>query len=169
MADQPLEASTPWATHRFVDGGVVENLGYTGIDRFIAISNNIHMATPVPTYVIIFDASAEGATGQLPPKVEELIDLLSRSQDISFNFQESLIRKTLVRGSVTRTRYTSSFVLSTQIFLAALKQELYPNAHTENKMEGSKIAEEVARYSTIRELDPDQVGKAFWQRYRPPV
>jgi predicted acylesterase/phospholipase RssA len=158
----PGDNAGPPVVRRFVDGGVIENLGYTGVDRFIGINNNMHIDVPTPEYEIISDASAEGATGKLSPKVD-LVDLLSRSQDASFSFEERLIRKTLMDSALGGARPTYLFVraLDTDM-IESLKEKWYPTPGATDKIDGSKVADEVARYSTLQELDRDQVDKAFW-------
>lgn len=44
----------------------------------------------------------------------------------------------------------------------ALKTNWFSSSATTENVSGTKIADEVTRYSTLAELDEDQVEKAFW-------
>ncbi|MCP3446149.1 patatin-like phospholipase family protein [Bradyrhizobium sp. CCGUVB14] len=156
----PAPAGEPaLANRRFVDGGVVENLGYTGLVRFLAISERPE-ASPKVDYLIISDASAEEASGSLPNTVDPW-ELLSRSQDISYAFQVSLVHE-LLDGEQPKGLPKPLFVRAQEADIKeALKKDSFSSPAT-GTVPGSTIANEVTRYSTLAELDESQVEKAFW-------
>ena len=78
---------------RFVDGGVVENLGYTGLERFLSITKQPDLS-PKPDLLVMSDASAELASGAVPSSVS-VWELITRSQDIAYGFQDRLIHDAL--------------------------------------------------------------------------
>jgi len=139
----------------------VENLGYTGLEKFLNITERSDLA-PKPDYLIVSDASAEVASGGVPATVGAW-ELLTRSQDIAYAFQDGLMHNLLEGGG-------SKSLLPKPLFVRAQEQDLreplqaewFPSATAVEKVVGTKIADEVTRYSTLLELDPDQVEKAFW-------
>jgi hypothetical protein len=147
---------------RFIDGGVFENLGYTGIERFLDIQRRGGIGIVRPDYTVISDASAEGATGPLNKKVS-LLDLVLRSQDISFNFQESLIRELSSVKDAKGILNSSLFIRAQDaVMKQKLKDQWFPNADTPGRIAGEQVAEEVSTYSTLQELSRKQIQKAYW-------
>src|SRR5262249_57822810 len=73
------------ATERkFIDGGLVENLGVEGLWRYLTMARPEGMEPPLlPHLLIIVDASQRGRA-QLVPYKMELTQLLARSQGISY-------------------------------------------------------------------------------------
>ncbi|MFB9267227.1 patatin-like phospholipase family protein [Bradyrhizobium erythrophlei] len=146
---------------RLVDGGVVENLGYTGLEKFLNITERSDLA-PKPDYLIISDASAEVVSGALPNTVS-VWELLTRSQDIAYAFQDRLIHSLLSGEGPHGPLPKPLFVRAQEPDLSeALQTEWFPSTTVAEKIVGTKIAEEVTHYSTLLELSHDQVEKAFW-------
>jgi predicted acylesterase/phospholipase RssA len=154
---------------RFIDGGVVENIGYTGLARFLNLGKQMGRSKeeiPNPDYLIMSDASAEGSTGALPRKVD-LWQLLSRSQDISFAFQEHLIRAIFSSSGAAQE---SEGLAANSLLVRAqdkdiqqkLQSEWFPSPEAAGKIRGDEIASEVSQYPTLNELNQEQVEKAFW-------
>jgi hypothetical protein len=143
---------------RFVDGGVVENLGYTGWERFVRIQKP---ALPRNTFVVISDASAEVASGPLPAKID-LMTLLSRSQDISWGEQHAMLKQ-YIHGKASPL--VPGF-LRAQDTLKPLSERCFLKRGLACLASGHTVADEVGRYSTLSELEQDQVEKAFWVGYQ---
>lgn len=156
----PPDGDQVLADRRFVDGGVVENLGYTGLERFFNIAERPELS-PKPDYLIISDASAEGSSGALPNT--DSWELLSRSQDIAYAFQVGLVHNLLDGEGSSDFLHKPLFVRAQeQDIRDALKNEWFSSSAATVRISGTQIADEVTRYSTLAELDEDQVEKAFW-------
>jgi hypothetical protein len=140
---------------RFVDGGVVENLGYSGWERFIHLQK---LALPSESVLVISDASAPVGTGRLPVKID-LLTLLSRSQDISYDKQQSMLKQQ-IRAGILR----SDFVRA-QESLTSLSDQCFHKLGMTCLAKGDVIASEVGNYSTLAELDPSEINKSFWVGY----
>jgi len=162
---------------RFVDGGVVENLGYSGLARFLEIKTQLRLKGQLrtlddtalkPDLFIVSDASAALSIGPLPDKVG-LLELLSRSQDVSYWIEHNLLRTAIAMPPLERT----DLRFDKTIFVRALDKEnerplqasWFSSKQSTNKIRGDEMAKEVAYYPTLRELNSDEVEKAFWLGY----
>lgn len=170
-AFQPKEVRWPYRgeaqpahKRRFVDGGVVENLGYSGLAYFLHAHRTFpeSQRPPAPDLFIVSDASAVAAIGELPPKVS-VFDLLIRSQDVSYDIQLNLLR-TILNVPEARPFDFDTIVIRSQYEQAKilLDGKWFTVPARGIKIAGESVAEEVASLQTLRELAPDSVDKAFW-------
>ncbi|MBI1892887.1 MAG: patatin-like phospholipase family protein [Candidatus Rokubacteria bacterium] len=137
---------------RFVDGGVVENLGIEGLERFRVLEQEAGKSVDAPDFTIISDASKYGTVDRLPPKVE-FVQLVSRSQGITYGTLHEFIRRQLKKEQVLWMRATHAegiAILGSYMF---------------GSVNGSKVASEVAGYETLKELSSQQVDRTFWVGY----
>lgn len=148
-------------TRRFVDGGVVENFGYSGLADFL---NTTGADAVRPDLFIISDASAEVPEGGLPLKVD-FLKLLSRSQDISYWIQHNLLRSYL-KDAIRRPeglQFEAHLVRAQDDeMLKRLEDTWYAPPGSADKIRGDDIARKVGRYPTLKELEPQEVERAFW-------
>jgi predicted acylesterase/phospholipase RssA len=150
---------------RFIDGGVVENLGYAGLARLLWSRPDL----PHVDLFIVVDAGAGPASGALPQKVG-LIDLLTRSEGISYSIQHNLLR-TYLSNSASRFERIQMAPLIIRAHGKEARDQLsgYTFTPTSGKaaqpIKGSDVADEVAKYRTLKELDQLEVEKAFWVGY----
>ncbi|OGB95415.1 MAG: hypothetical protein A3G35_02955 [candidate division NC10 bacterium RIFCSPLOWO2_12_FULL_66_18] len=142
---------------RFVDGGVVENLGVEGLDKFRRLKGG-GRPFDEPDLSIISDASRRSRSDDLPMKVE-LLQLLSRSQGISYDSLHRFLYKQ-VKGKrilpIRATQESGMATLRSYEFRSKLTNRRAP------PIPGNVVAAEVATYDTLKELTPIQVEKAFW-------
>jgi hypothetical protein len=131
---------------RFIDGGVVENLGLTGLDRYFSITKK----TEKPDLLIISDASKRGVAYDLPVKVGAL-NLLLRSEEISYDSLHNEIYNKLNPDSHVLIRATDEDTI------AALQSLNYKLKGID--VAGYKVAREVASYDTLKELSSEEVEK----------
>ena len=68
----------------------------------------------------------------------------------------------MVKGAAIFYTSRCSCALSGQDIRDALKNEWFSPSAAAARISGAQIADEVTRYSTLAELDEDQVEKAFW-------
>jgi predicted acylesterase/phospholipase RssA len=137
---------------RFVDGGVVENLGLTGLDRYAKSSGREEF---VPELVIISDASKRGDAKRISRKTG-VATLMTRSLDIGYDFTIGLIDQTI--GS-------KNFVLmrsSKQALQPLFEEATFTSQITGKQQAGKVVVAEVAGYDTLQELLPEEVEKAYW-------
>jgi predicted acylesterase/phospholipase RssA len=154
----PLGAANgPPEERRFVDGGVVENLGYSGWQRFVQLQK---LALPSEGVLLISDAGADVSSGGLPAKID-LMTLLSRSQDIAYEEQQ-MILKQYIRD---KSESLHPDFIRAQESLASFSSECYLKEALRCVVEGAAAARDVSQYSTLSELDPGQVRRAFWVGY----
>jgi predicted acylesterase/phospholipase RssA len=147
-------------SRRFVDGGVVENLGITGLHRFLDFKSG-SSPPPSPDLTIISDASLHGRAEDLPEQVA-LLELLTRSEDISYDTLQRLIYEQLPEAfqqkvfPIHETDMEGIANLRGDEFRSALE------TGNPKPVAGEIVAAEVAKYSTLKELSPSEVEKAFW-------
>jgi predicted acylesterase/phospholipase RssA len=151
---------------KFVDGGVFENLGYTGMANFLVVEASKRTAAesrPLPDILILSDASAVADGVRLPAKVD-LFKLLARSEDISYQVQLDLLRFVLGSGVTPTGLNFHSVWLKAQYEEARdlLDDAWFPSKQDKGKVPGATVAMEVSRYRTLQELEPEMVSKAFW-------
>lgn len=150
----PARGSGAPRTRRLVDGGVVENLGLEGLDRFRRLKSGERL----PDLTIISDASRRSRPGALPVKVE-LLQLLSRSQGISYDSLHQLLYRQLPGKKILSIRATQERGIAA---LGAYEFRSRLAAKRSAPIPGNVVAAEVATYDTLAELTPAQVEKAFW-------
>ncbi|GEM_PF-6322741 len=153
----PARGSGTPRTRRFVDGGVVENLGVEGLDRFRGLKTGGKFPDR-PDLTIISDASRWSRSDELPVKVE-LLQLLSRSQGISYDSLHQLLYRQLPGKKTLPIRATQ------ERGIAALASYEFRSRLTTKRaslIPGNVVAADVATYDTLKELTPAQVERAFW-------
>ena len=182
--------NAPIVRRRFVDGGVLENIGLDGLVRYLRIRHALHLPLDKPSVLIVSDASMPDTVSPLATK-PELTDLLSRVQDISYSaYQRELLRRFTGRGDYAEwmraTHFDSQIATIPYASLDAafeneeprmLKVILLPatTAGLHRSLErvplgqcsfhGRTVASvqaEVARFGTLEELSPADVEKAAW-------
>jgi predicted acylesterase/phospholipase RssA len=137
---------------RFVDGGVVENLGLTGLDRYV---KTLAPQETEPDIVIISDASKRGRAEKISGKAG-VVKLITRSLDISYDFAFSLIDQTIGLEKYVLIRSSDE-----ALFPTGPKFD-FTSKITGKQETGTKVVSEVARYDTLKELLPKEVEKAYW-------
>lgn len=150
----PARGSGEPRTRRFVDGGVVENLGVEGLDRF----RRLKIGEKLPDLTIISDASRRSRSDDLPVKVE-LLQLLSRSQGISYDSLHQLVYRQVAGKKTLPIRATQERGIAT---LGAYEFRSRLATKRTSPIPGNVVAADVATYDTLKELTPAQVEKAFW-------
>lgn len=135
---------------RFVDGGVVENLGLEGLKRYFHLTGTQKR----PDIIIISDVSMRGRAQDLSFKVG-LMALLSRSQGISYDSLHHEIYSRLDKNQYIAIRTTTDTIQT-------LRSSTFRSKSTGRDIPGDVIAGEVARYETLQELTAEEVEKAFW-------
>lgn len=136
---------------RFVDGGVVENLGVTGLERLFVLTRTAQsQLTPEPDLLIISDASRLSSFRTLSQKVD-LLQLLIRSEGISYD----MLRNHVLKNVDGKWR---------PVLIPATQEEGIKTlaSKTFDSIAGDKIARDVAGFDTLKELDEQEVKKAFW-------
>ncbi len=175
---------------RFVDGGVVENLGLEGLKRYLRLRDDLKLEIHKPDVLIVSDASLPNTTTALPRK-PELIDLMTRVQNISYDaYQRTLLSQFTGQTDYWRWMSERDFpfqyaevpyeqidatldldeprVLHVIIIPATspqLEMRLQKISVNQCNFRGRSIADvqrEVARYNTLEELDPKQVEASAW-------
>ena len=135
----------------------MENLGVEGLDKFRRLKGG-GRPFDEPDLSIISDASRRSRSDDLPMKVE-LLQLLSRSQEISYDSLHRFLYKQ-VKGKrilpIRATQESGMATLRSYEFRSKLTNRRAP------PIPGNVVAAEVATYDTLKELTPIQVEKAFW-------
>jgi len=135
----------------------VENLGVEGLDRFRGLKTGGKFPDR-PDLTIISDASRWSRSDELPVKVE-LLQLLSRSQGISYDSLHQLLYRQLPGKKTLPIRATQ------ERGIAALASYEFRSRLTTKRaslIPGNVVAADVATYDTLKELTPAQVERAFW-------
>jgi predicted acylesterase/phospholipase RssA len=192
--DPPKDLNSPLViTRKFSDGGIVENLGVDGLQRYIAFESTETKAFVWPRVLIISDASDYEA--DLTNR--ENTDLLSQFSGvarISFfrvhvqlyatytgnkNFFE-WVGSTEASPQVSRRQYSDIFdfpkappgqdsfhtvaIPSTSSAIEAVLKK-HPSCKYENSIDAIVVQETVRKLSSLKELSPEQVKKTFWLGY----
>ena len=162
---------------KFADGGIYENLGYTGLWKFIGLesvrrlteelksSGDVDLAAyaHVPVDImIVSDASAVVEADRLPTKVD-VIRLLIRSSNISYDSQLNLLRTYISDAGYGPTGWgvPSHWVRAQSSEATPLVDgDVYTGE--ESRIPGPQIVEEVNGYRTLEEFGPSRVKRAFW-------
>jgi predicted acylesterase/phospholipase RssA/RimJ/RimL family protein N-acetyltransferase len=185
-----LDAAAAPAPRRFVDGGVVENMGLEGLRRYLRWRRAMKLPLDKPDVLIVSDASRMGAPVPLAPK-PALTGLLARVQEISYSgFQQSLLGR--YTGQTDFGRWMESRDWDAQVAevpYAAIDGELAEGQPEVLRVVvipatwpqlGSKLGavdparcgfggrsmqavqREVAGFGTLKELEAEDVEKAAW-------
>lgn len=156
---------------RYVDGGIVENLGVDGLREYLAREKD----APTPTVLLISDASAE--PGRPADTVKAgLLDASSKALEAQFvSLHERIYEFYTAEDPSHRYDRNSTQPLRQPYRTAAARLWpgrdgavaifiLSPTSPAERARFAArpKIIEGVARLSTLRELSPREVDAAFW-------
>jgi NTE family protein len=137
---------------RFIDGGVFENLGLTGLSRYFS------PAKLKVDILILSDASMQIQPKTFPEKVQ-ILDLLERSQSITYQHLHQTLYKLLQKDG-DAPKCVVAILATREENFSKLSGLSFPN--NVSPPNGSKVAKDVASLRTLKELDPDEVEKAFW-------
>jgi predicted acylesterase/phospholipase RssA len=137
---------------RFVDGGVVENLGLTGLDKYL---KTFAAQETEPDIVIISDASKRGRADKISQKASA-VRLITRSLDIGYDFVLGLIDQTIGLEKYVLMRSSEEAVL------LQFQKVTFTSKITGKQEGGNIVVSEVAGYDTLKELVPEEVEKAYW-------
>jgi predicted acylesterase/phospholipase RssA len=175
---------------RFVDGGVLENMGLEGLRRYLSLRKAMKLDIEKPDVLIVSDASLPSKGSPLPAKVE-LADLVRRLQDISYSaFSRSLLSQFTGQAKHAQWVSNTAFALqhvevpysqidpeleagSPQVLrvivipatapqLHAKLQELAPRYCLFRGRGIGEVQHEVASFETLKELAPEEVEKGAW-------
>jgi hypothetical protein len=180
------------ATERkFIDGGLVENLGVEGLWRYLTMARPSGMEPPLlPHLLIIVDASQRGGA-QLFPNKMELTQLLARSQGISYDELHAHLYAQLTGGTGVRTSLGGdlprSFSAVYEVLDARLGRRdpkelltvIIPTTAREtgdllarrsdcaltSGESAAQVQQSVTGLDTLAELAPRDVERAFWLGY----
>ncbi|GJL52530.1 MAG: hypothetical protein NPIRA01_37570 [Nitrospirales bacterium] len=165
---------------KFVDGGVVENFGITGLSRYLEKTG-----LPPPDILVVSNASKYIKRWPLrreseylfpilrnPPK-QEVIDLLLKSQNITYSVNDRLMIDLMLNGKpgwLSRNLGTPHVLFATSTSLEAAnklqnRKLVYKDGHGK-LIDAYHTALTVAAYDTLEELSPRQVNMAFWVGYQ---
>ena len=148
---------------RFVDGGVLENLGYTGLALFLEQETS----APKPDLFIVSDVSMENSSRTFQLKIDPLT-LLTRSESISYSLEHEFLREYYTRPPqdiIDHLSFRDVVTIRPTDEQRTLKTSFVPDpngACPSGTISGDKVAADVLRYETMRELSPCEVEKAFW-------
>ncbi len=157
---KPAEGDGAIVPRRFIDGGVVENLGIKGLNRYFTLTKGRSALDDIDI-LLISDASKRGKIDRLSPKVQ-LLKLLSRSTGITYDRLHLEIYDQLSDKKVVSIRSTQKEGIT------SLSTAYFPSMTAGGKTvsgRGNVVAEEVSKIDTLQELEPETVEKAFWVGY----
>lgn len=167
---------------RFVDGGVMENLGLEGLHRYF----HLELSASAPDILIISDASKPMEVGsstlkagmfQMGTRTFELASAASHKYlytryigrpepgDVPPRGQPFCVSQTVLGIKIPKGRSGTMavFVLDhTSQKTAFLLRNLPPRQMPPSGRAGDEVAREVKRYDTLKELDPHEVENAWW-------
>jgi len=177
---------------RFVDGGVLENVGVQGLIQYLEMMRPVGVEQPRhPHVLIISDASKRSGKRDYSPKIG-ILNVVERAQDISFSGLHSYLYSTITNRA-NFWSWLRSEPIETQLSKVPWRQldrrAFYggPNELTtivvpttapeiRDHMAGlrtctfngepiERVQQQVGAYATLDELEWDQVEKAFWLGY----
>lgn len=168
----------PLASARLMDGGVVENLGIEGLQRYLDTPSASGELPELPDIVLLSDMSAEPALGEIWNK-PSVTEMATRAQAISYLELHERIFAQYLGGNYDRDRgdLEQPFPIAPDRFGRPDDDEgmvqafvLAPTSPGERHWFGDesgdkaglRVVDEVARIPTLAELTPDQVARAFW-------
>lgn len=153
---------------RYVDGGVVENLGVTGLTQYVAATRR------APDVVIISDLGAEPEPPHRSYK-PSIFQMAVQAPDLTSRALHQILYRAYSNGAYDRTAGTlpaqpyrperaalwpGSEAGSVAVFILA------PTAPAERGRFAPDIEQDrvamVATLNTLQELEPGQVDAAFW-------
>lgn len=181
------DGSGPVVTRKFVDGGVVENLGVEGLRRYLTLGRP--SAAPArPHLLIISDASRRGAAQEFPNKLG-IVDAVERAQGISYDalhrhlyarlsgradFFWDWVKRTGVPEQISSVPWAQidgrlgdgqpDRLLTVVIPITAPETQGLLAAYVGCQPDGRPVAKlqaEVAEYDTLKEPPPERVEHAF--------
>ena len=152
---------------RYVDGGVLENLGVTGLAQYVAATGR------VPDALIVSDLSAEPQPPR-PSYKPSLFQMAVQAPDLTSRALHQIFYRTYSGGSYDRTAPTppsQPFAVERALLWPGTSAGtvavfvLAPTSPAERarfvSAEQARLAR-VARINTLQELDADDVDAAFW-------
>lgn len=184
----PLAART--VPRRFVDGGVVENMGLEGLRQYLRWRLAMKLPLEKPDVLIVSDASRPSLPAPLATKAE-LGDLLARVQDISYSaFQRRLLNQFTGQtdfwrwmesaawdGLVADVPYASIdndldaekpdllrviVIPATSPMMAGRLASVDPARCSFGQRSIAAVQGEVAAFDTLEELPAQDIEKAAW-------
>lgn len=185
-------AATKVRERKFLDGGIIDNLGVEGLRRYLTISAPDGSLPARPHVVILSDASGYGSPESIGAKAD-IASLLQRSSDYSYEAlhrhlyarytgRDNLlewIRSRPVAEQTSAVPYAqidsrlregtpSALVTVAVPMTASVMQDIlgrYPSCRGQGDEDGRVIQRRVSALSTLYELDPKEVRDAFWLGY----
>ena len=182
--------AAPAVPQRFVDGGVVENMGLEGLRQYLRWRRDMKLPLEKPDVLIVSDASRPSMPAPLATKAE-LGDLLARVQDISYSLLQhrllnqftgqtdfwhwmatrdwddlvaevpyGLIDKDLEAGKPEVLRVIVIPATSPQMALKLATVD--PARCAFGRRSVGEVQKEVAAFDTLKELPPEDIEKAAW-------
>jgi Patatin-like phospholipase len=177
---------------RFIDGGVVENLGVSGLLQYVALKRPTGFPQPRrPHLLLISDASKPGQKREYSGGIG-IVNLFQRVEDISFEGLHGYLYGALTNvadfrywiktqpmeeqvSSVPWTQLDPEVVGQEPLHLMSVVLPMTaPEIHTQLRRfktctfygeDIERVQHQVSTYPTLDELDPGQVEKAFWLGY----
>jgi hypothetical protein len=191
-ASDAADFQAPVARRRFIDGGVVENLGVQGLIRFLEQSRSPDgPQLKRPHILIISDASKQSEPRTYDAKVG-LVDLLQRAGDITYDAATKALLEKLT-GQVDFWRWLEETAIGHQLSTipwtrfglqprndepADVQTVVVPMTAAEirdqlktfnrchfDKLQLAEVQRLVARLDTLDELAREQVEQAYWTGY----
>jgi len=182
--------TVPAVPRRFVDGGVVENMGLEGLRQYLRWRRDMKLPLEKPDVLIVSDASRPSMSAPLATK-PELADLLARVQDISYSgLQRRLLNQ--FTGQTDFWRWIESRDwdgMVAEVPYGVIDKDLEAGQPTvlrvivipttspqmERKLAAvdparcafgprsvGSVQKEVAAFDTLKELPPGDIEKAAW-------
>ena len=186
------QTATKTKDRKFLDGGIIDNLGVEGLRRYLTISDLDGQLPVRPHVMILSDASGYGSPQSIDAKAD-IASLLQRSTDYSYEalhrhlYARSTGRDNLLEWIRSRqVAEQTSVVPYAQIdsrlhggdpsalvtvaipMTASVMQDIlvrYPSCRGEDGEDGRAIQRRVSALSTLYELEPKEVRDAFWLGY----
>ncbi|MDC0395267.1 patatin-like phospholipase family protein [Alphaproteobacteria bacterium] len=145
-------------TRKFVDGGVFENIGYTGLQSFLEAEH-----LDLPDFIILSDASAGTSPAQLSDKVD-IVSLLGRSEDVTYQSRLDMLRASLPNGfNSIKLRGTFVQWINTQFDEQRDgKSTATFDVSKDKKLSLNEVAELINKIPTLHEIDETLVNADFW-------
>ena len=184
--DQEVEVEE----RKFIDGGVIDNLGLEGLHRYLLLRNGAPQEKP--ELLILSNAGLPTEPNSYRAKLG-FMALVERASDLSFDAMQKFylslytghrdyldwIRKTPLTQQVGCIDYSAveqsfggddpkKFCTVAIPITAAQINDVLGHDYNGCSLDGESLAEvqrDVASYETLQELEPKQVQKAFWLGY----
>jgi hypothetical protein len=175
---------------KFIDGGVVENLGIQGLRRYLTLERPRSSPPPRPHILLVSDATLRSQGKRIAP-IASVLSVLERAEGISYDaLHEHLfsrytehpdylawMRDTPIPQQVSGVAYASIdellragepaklWTVVLPLTAPDLAWHLGSASYSSCRFQGVPIAavqREVGGFSTLRELERAEVEKAFW-------